>query len=106
MISNSDDDLLKPREVADLLGVSPATVGRWARDGVLKPAAYTPGGQRRYRRGDLPGPAAQEPPEQRVADAVRLYDQGWSIRRVGEEFGYDYSAMRRLLLRHTRLRRR
>src|SRR5437879_6090586 len=31
------DDLLRPREVAELLGVTPSTVARWAREGLLKP---------------------------------------------------------------------
>lgn len=104
-----DDDLLKPREVAELLGVTTATVGRWARDGVLKPAMRTPGGQRRYRRADalaLQSSPTPAPPGRREVDAVRLYDQGWSIRRVAEEFGYGYSTMRRVLLKHTRLRSR
>jgi excisionase family DNA binding protein len=47
------DDLLTPREVAALLGVRTTTIARWARDGLLKPAVRTPGGHRRYRRGDV-----------------------------------------------------
>lgn len=38
------------------------------------------------------------------ADAVRLYDQGWSIRRVAKEFGMGYDEMRRLLSKHVSLR--
>ncbi len=38
------------------------------------------------------------------ADAVRLYNEGWSIRRVAEEFGADYDSMRRLLRTHVTLR--
>jgi lambda repressor-like predicted transcriptional regulator len=41
-----------------------------------------------------------------VADAIRLYEQGWSIRRVAEEFGVSYGAMRRTLGRHVTLRER
>jgi excisionase family DNA binding protein len=48
-----DDALLKPREAAEMLGVRPATVARWARIGAIKPAVETPGGHRRYRRGDV-----------------------------------------------------
>jgi excisionase family DNA binding protein len=42
-----DSYLLRPQEVAIILGVRTATVARWARDGRL---AYTvtPGGHRRY----------------------------------------------------------
>jgi excisionase family DNA binding protein len=107
----SDEELLKPREVAEMLGVRSATVGFWARTGVLEPALRTPGGQRRFRRADVlafreataePGPGEME------ADAVRLYEQGWPIRRVAEEFGcgYGYGRMRRILLKHTVLRTR
>jgi excisionase family DNA binding protein len=48
-----DDTLLKPREAAEMLGVRPATVALWARIGALRPAVSTPGGHRRYRRGDV-----------------------------------------------------
>jgi hypothetical protein len=36
-----------------MLGVRPATVALWARLGALRPAVSTPGGHRRYRRGDV-----------------------------------------------------
>jgi len=108
--SNPDDTLLTPREVAALVGVTVTTVGRWARAEVLKASALTPGGQRRYRRGDVltfmdnrpkTGPEYQQLEE----DAVRLYHQGWSIRQVATRFNYNYGTMRRLLLRHTSLRK-
>jgi predicted site-specific integrase-resolvase len=43
----SDSDLLRPREVAMIFDVRPATVARWSQEGRL---AYTltPGGHRRY----------------------------------------------------------
>jgi predicted site-specific integrase-resolvase len=41
-------DLLKPYEVAMILGVRSATVGQWARAGRLT-WTLTPGGHRRYR---------------------------------------------------------
>jgi excisionase family DNA binding protein len=47
-----DDDLLKPREAAELLGVRTTTVARWAREGRL-PSVSTPGGHRRYRLLDV-----------------------------------------------------
>ena len=40
------------REAADMLGVHPATVRNWADKGDL-PSRRTPGGHRRFRRGDL-----------------------------------------------------
>jgi excisionase family DNA binding protein len=53
MTDSTSDLLLTPREVADILGVSAVTVGRWARTGVLEPSVRTPGGHRRYRRADV-----------------------------------------------------
>jgi excisionase family DNA binding protein len=102
-----DDDLLTPREVAQICGVSAVTVGRWARDGVLKPAMRTPGGQRRFRRADvraLHEAQSAGRPRQLEEDAVRLYRQGWPIRRVAAQFDYSYGRMRRLLIRHGALR--
>ena len=46
------DMLLSTAQVADLLGVSAATVKRWAEAGVL-PSARTRGGHRRFRRSEL-----------------------------------------------------
>lgn len=109
----SDDDLMTPREAADVLGVRAPTVALWARLGLLKPAVRTPGGHRRYFRGDVlafrDDRRSGEPDiayEQMMRDAVRLYDQGWSIRRVAEEFGFDYGKMRRALSTRTSLRNR
>jgi diguanylate cyclase (GGDEF)-like protein/excisionase family DNA binding protein len=53
---------LRMQQAADLLDVSPSTVRRWAADGMLA-CRLTPGGQRRFLRGDLatlvPGAAAR-----------------------------------------------
>lgn len=46
-------ELLSPGDVAAVFGVDAKTVTRWARTGKLAPAITTPGGHRRYRRGDL-----------------------------------------------------
>jgi len=46
------DELLTPRQVADLFAVTPDTVARWAESGRLT-ATRTPGGHRRYRRSDV-----------------------------------------------------
>lgn len=97
------DDLLKPREVADLFGVRPTTIAQWARDGKLTPLR-TPGGQRRYPMAAIRGLIAQTPQED--LDAVRLYDQGWNIRQVAQRFGVTYGVMRRILSNHTTLRHR
>jgi excisionase family DNA binding protein len=101
-----DDDLLRPREVAEIFGVRTTTIARWARDGILT-ALATPGGHRRYRRTEINAilMSVDSSDTQRYEqDAVRLYAQGWSIRRVAEEFGVSYGAMRRLLLKNTKLR--
>ena len=110
---HDDDQLLKPREVAEMLGVRTGTVALWARLGMLKPSLRTPGGHRRYRAGDVRALAeaadrAAADPERHEAedDAVRLYQQGWSIRQVAGQFGCSYGQMRRILLRNTVLRGR
>jgi excisionase family DNA binding protein len=49
-----DGEELTPQEVADLLGVSPATVRRWEEREILRPSRRLPGsGHRRYRRADV-----------------------------------------------------
>jgi hypothetical protein len=93
-----------------MFGVRTTTIARWAREGYLK-SLTTPGGHRRYRRADIAdfrNSAFSDPTErQRLeADAVRMYEQGWSIRRVAEEFNASYGMMRRLLMRKTTLRDR
>ncbi len=105
------DQLLRPREVARLLDVRVPQVAWWARTGVLEPSVRTPGGHRRYRRADIlafRATAAEPTPERRrqETDAVRLYEQGWSIRQVGARLGWGYGPTRRVLLRHTTLRTR
>jgi len=81
-----DDDLLYPREVAEIFGVRTTTIGRWAREGKLTPMR-APGGHRRYSRAgirDVPErETASEDTERVIAeDAARLYAQAWSIRQV------------------------
>lgn len=104
-----DDQLLRPNEAAELLGVLPPSVAKWARAGRLRPS-FTPGGHRRYRLADVREllNLNEITPEQRQLeqDAVRLYEQGWSIRQVAAQFGTTYGTMRRLLLRHKTLRSR
>jgi excisionase family DNA binding protein len=106
----SDDPLLKPREAAQMLGVRTATLARWAREGRLTPLR-TPGAHRRYLRSQIRRVLAQvrEPGEAErrlTEDAVRLYQQGWSIRQVAEKFDLGYGVMRRILRPHTTLRSR
>jgi transposase len=107
--SDPDEPLLRPREVAALFGVRPATIARWARMGRLQPL-LTPGGHRRYRASDVRELLGIEetPVEQQQfeKDAVRLYDQGWSVRQVADRFESTYGSMRRILARRTTLRPR
>lgn len=103
------DDLLRPREVAELLGIRTTTLARWAREGRITPL-FTPGGHRRYRRaavrGLLDGSRDEEPGRAYAEDAVRLYEEGWSVRQVAGRFGVTYGTMRRVLLGRTTLRTR
>lgn len=104
----SDDDLLRPNEVAELFGVRTPTIARWAREGRLT-AMLTPGGHRRYRRDAIRGLLTQEPAAAEdvfAADAVRMYEEGWSLRQVADRFDVSYGVMRRVLARHTILRTR
>lgn len=104
------DDLLRPREVADLFGVRTSTIAQWAREGKLT-LLRTPGGHRRYSRQEISrlltrDAAPDQAAHQLAEDTVRLYDQGWSIRQIAARFDYSYGAMRRILRRHTTLRSR
>jgi excisionase family DNA binding protein len=112
-MTNPDDELLTPREVAEVFGVRTTTIARWARDGRLSPL-WTPGGHRRYSRADVQALVAAEDQndartteEKRMAeDAARLYEQGWSIRQVAERFECGYTTMHRILSKQTTLRSR
>ena len=102
------DQLLRPREVAELFGVRTTTIARWAREGRLSPFR-TPGGHRRYSRDAVLRLLAQdaapdEAERQWAEDAARLYDQGWSIRQVAEKFDCGYGVMRRVLRKRVTLR--
>jgi hypothetical protein len=41
-----DDDLLRPREVAEIFGVRAATIARWAREGRITPLRNRGGAER------------------------------------------------------------
>ncbi len=45
--------LLRPGEVAQLLGLHVNTVRRWSREGILKSYRITPWGDRRFKREDI-----------------------------------------------------
>ncbi|GLY78871.1 helix-turn-helix domain-containing protein [Actinoallomurus iriomotensis] len=110
MFVQEPNDMLKPREVAELLGVRTTTIARWAREGKLSPLR-TPGGHRRYSRTAVRELLATDPEcdterQRMVEDAVRLYGQGWSIRQVADRFECSYGAMRRILMGRVRVRNR
>lgn len=86
-----------------MFGVRTPTIARWAREGRLVPI-FTPGGHRRYARKEVRralGDSEKAAGDQLVADAVRLYQQGWTIRQVADRFDVTYGVMRRLLAKHT-----
>lgn len=47
-----NENLLTPREVADLFGVNVKTLGRWAKAGKIS-SIRTLGGHRRYRETEI-----------------------------------------------------
>jgi excisionase family DNA binding protein len=85
---SGEDTLLTPREVAELFDVRTTTIARWAREGRLSPMR-TPGGHRRYRSAEVRELLYENELDQGmpdddpvgVDDAVRLYQQGWSVRQ-------------------------
>lgn len=54
-----DEGLLTPGEVAQLFGVHPKTIARWANSGKLTPAR-TLGGHRRYQADEVYGLLAEQ----------------------------------------------
>jgi excisionase family DNA binding protein len=104
------EQLLTPREVAEIFGVRTTTIARWAREGRLDPLR-TPGGHRRYSWDTVirllaQGTTSEKDEPQWAEDAARLYEQGWSIRKVAEKFDCGYGVMRRILRTRVALRNR
>src|SRR3954454_19295786 len=72
---NGTADWLTLGQAARYLGVAQSTIRKWSDQGRL-PAFYTPGGHRRYRRGDLdvflarsgPGGSPKQGPLALIAD--------------------------------------
>jgi excisionase family DNA binding protein len=77
----SEPDWLTLGQAAKYLGVAQSTIRKWSDQGRV-PAFYTPGGHRRYRRGDLDkflensGPGARD----RVGPSVLLVDDDPRLR--------------------------
>lgn len=96
----SEPDWLTLGQAAKYLGVAQSTIRKWSDQGRV-PAFYTPGGHRRYRRGDLdaflsrsgPGGGVQQRPlvlivddDPRVREYVRvnLEMEGYGVREAGD----------------------
>lgn len=58
--SYPDDALIAVAQAADILGVHPDTIRRWADDGHM-PVLRTPTGMRRFRAGDIRAVLVPEP---------------------------------------------
>ncbi len=88
-----DPEWLTLGQAARFLGVAQSTIRKWSDQGRV-PAFYTPGGHRRYRRGDLEafiarsGPARRQsgPPVLLVDDDDRMREL---VRIELEREGYD-----------------
>jgi DNA binding domain, excisionase family len=92
----TEPDWLTLGQAAKYLGVAQSTIRKWSDQGRV-PAFYTPGGHRRYRRGDLDkflensGPGARD----RVGPTVLLVDDDPRLReymRINLE-GEGYSVV-------------
>jgi excisionase family DNA binding protein len=92
----ADPDWLTLGQAAKYLGVAQSTIRKWSDDGRVR-AFYTPGGHRRYRRGDLDaflersGPSAGSGPvvlivddDERLREYVRvnLEMEGYAVREA------------------------
>lgn len=95
----SDPEWLTLGQAAKYLGVAQSTIRKWSDQGRL-PAFYTPGGHRRYRRGDLdvflersgPGSRTKEGPLVLIVDddpglrgfvRASLELEGYAVREAG-----------------------
>jgi excisionase family DNA binding protein len=95
---SGEPDWLTLGQAAKYLGVAQSTIRKWSDQGRV-PAFYTPGGHRRYRRGDLdkflersgPSGAASGPTVLIVDDDERLREyvrvnlemEGYAVREAG-----------------------
>jgi excisionase family DNA binding protein len=89
----SDPEWLTLGQAARFLGVAQSTIRKWSDQGRV-PAFYTPGGHRRFRRGDLETFLARSGPgRQHAGPAVLLVDDDDRMRELVrtelEREGYD-----------------
>ena len=95
--ASGDPDWLTLGQAAKYLGVAQSTIRKWSDQGRV-PAFYTPGGHRRYRRGDLDiflqrsGPSGGVGPTVLIVDddeklreyvRVNLEMEGYTVREAG-----------------------
>ena len=94
----NEPDWLTLGQAAKYLGMAQSTIRKWSDTGRL-PAFYTPGGHRRYKRGDLeaflersgPGKPARGPlvllvdddPQVREVVRINLEMEGYAVREAG-----------------------
>jgi excisionase family DNA binding protein len=78
----SEPDWLTLGQAAKYLGVAQSTIRKWSDNGRV-PAFYTPGGHRRYRRGDLDAFLERSGPGRgRSGPLVLVVDDDPSVRQV------------------------
>ena len=96
--AGGEHDWLTLGQAAKFLGVAQSTIRKWSDVGRV-PAFYTPGGHRRYKRGDLeaflersgPGQPARGPlvllvdddPQVREVVRINLEMEGYAVREAG-----------------------
>ena len=87
-----DPDWLTLGQAARFLGVAQSTIRKWSDQGRV-PAFYTPGGHRRYRRGDLETFLARSGPGRQQGPTILLVDDDERMRELVrielEREGYD-----------------
>ncbi len=88
-----DPEWLTLGQAARFLGVAQSTIRKWSDQGRV-PAFYTPGGHRRFRRGDLESFLARSGPgRQQAGPAVLIVDDDVRMRELVrlelERQGYD-----------------
>ena len=78
----SEPDWLTLGQAAKYLGVAQSTIRKWSDSGRV-PAFYTPGGHRRYRRGDLDAFLERSGPGRgRTGPVVLVVDDDPSVRQI------------------------
>src|SRR3954447_15888793 len=84
--AGGDSDWLTLGQAAKFLGVAQSTIRKWSDLGRV-PAFYTPGGHRRYKRGDLEAFLERSGPGKRARGAARRRAGGSFPLRGGDARG-------------------